>query len=145
MIRGIRAVVVGTRNPPLTGTEVAIGCGEPTTYQFPRSNLDVEPPTVTSEIFGAAEDLRLEPIKFPYGVSAKNESFQVEAVASKFDVYWEIEIEWSWNGQEGRDHLCLRQRMTVSRQRGGERFEGSTGARDRAGSLAGTGEAGWNR
>ncbi|MFY1651128.1 hypothetical protein ACN27J_09555 [Solwaraspora sp. WMMB762] len=105
VLRQIRAVVVGTREIPIPGTQIGIGCGEAISYRYISANLDVEPPAMTSATFGEAEDesgVSLTPIRFPYEVDTSDaESFYIEAQTSRFDVYWEIEIDWSWNGRTG--------------------------------------------
>jgi hypothetical protein len=108
VIRNIRAVAVGTRVAAVSeGTLVGIGCGGPGSYRAVVADLDTEPPKMTPKVVGAGgEDaqpgVNLTPIRFPYEVSATDsESFLIEAYATRFDVYWHLEVDWTFKGQDG--------------------------------------------
>ncbi|MGL5826959.1 MAG: hypothetical protein ACRCYU_19425 [Nocardioides sp.] len=102
-VREIRAVVTGRTEPP-TGTKTQVGCGEGRGYSYVRFDLDKDPPAVSTGIEGESLDptKKLVPLRFPVEVPrGRQASFYVQGVVSRFDVSWEIEIEWSSAGRTG--------------------------------------------
>ncbi|WP_229402291.1 hypothetical protein [Micromonospora okii] len=114
----IRAVVIGSRSTPISGgTVVGIGCGGQGSYRALEADLDVEPPKMTSKVVRSGEEdelLNLKPVKFPIEVSDTDaEDFLIEAKVTRFDLRWQIEVDWAMGDQRGTQ---------VVRNDGGELF-----------------------
>ncbi|MEU3986030.1 hypothetical protein AB0F77_39240 [Streptomyces sp. NPDC026672] len=91
-------VVVDKRRPPLKGTQAKVFCGGTKPYRYVEIDLDQEHPTLKP--VGADADGRA--IDFPYRVTlADSELFAAQAVSTRSDVDWHIEVRWSSAGEHG--------------------------------------------
>lgn len=102
VIRELRVVVVGEREPPVEGTLLDFACGDARSYRYVEADLDRSPPTMKPKVEDPFDERRLEKIRFPYEIAAdKSESFIVSARTSQYEVFWRIEIDWASRGQTG--------------------------------------------
>ncbi|GLY00654.1 MULTISPECIES: hypothetical protein [Actinoplanes] len=94
-IKAVRAVPVGDKTAPIQATtEAAIDCNAPSPGPHLEADLDQPKPKMTA--YNNSSSRRL-----PLQVSTDTAEFLVLASTTKYDIYWQIEVDWTHDGKDG--------------------------------------------